>query len=133
TIRAALPSAGAQTTPHFVQEQGSTLRYLASNPELQPVVDDAAYEFLRSRFGVPARVWLVPSGTLLGVPKIIQVQPGDLLQGTDGRVHLWDGARAAHVQHAEFGRALGLEWSVRTVGDDVIAELPKGPAIAGFG
>ncbi|KAA6430844.1 hypothetical protein FQ330_11745 [Agrococcus sediminis] len=132
TVLQALPSAGSALGPHFVRERGGAL-YLASGARLQPVADEASYEFIRSRFGVPARIWEVAPRGLDGVPRILDVELGELVRGSDGRVLLWDGSRALHVQHSEFTNALGLPWQVRNVTDDVVRALPAGPAIGGFG
>ncbi len=129
----ALPSAGSAMGPHFVQEAGSSLLYLASGPRLQPVADADAYDFIRNRFGVSGRIWKVPPAGLQRVPKVVDLEVGDLVRGTDGRVHLWDGAHAMHLMHAEFADALDIPFDVRTVSDDVIAQLAKGPAIGSFG
>lgn len=132
-IQQALPSAGATSLPHFVQEAGAAELYLASGSRLQPVADRAAYDFIRSRFGVPARIWIVPAGGLSGVPTVLDVSVGDLVRGSDGRVHLWDGARAMPVQNLGYTTALGISPTVRTVSDQVMGRLAKGPAISDFG
>jgi hypothetical protein len=129
----ALPSAGSAMGPHFVREAADGQLYLASGPRLQPVADQAAYDFIRSRFGVPGRVWEVPTGGLNRVPKVLDLAVGDFVRGSDGRVLLWDGAQAMHLMHGELANALGVPFTVRDVDDGVIAELPKGPSIGGFG
>lgn len=58
-----LPSAGAESRPHFVREQSDMQVYLASGG-LSPVADEAARAWISSTYGVAAKVWVVPNGAL---------------------------------------------------------------------
>ena len=132
-VLGSLPSAGTELRPHFVRERGTALLYLAGGAKLQPVADQAAYDFIRTRFGVPGQIREVPAGALDGVPKAVEVEVGEFVHGSTGRVHLWDGARAMYVMHPAFATALGVEFSSRRVADDVLRGLPEGPWLGGFG
>lgn len=66
TVLAALQSAGTSSGPHFVQPRGGAI-YLASGSSLTRVADTAAYDFIRARYGVPARIHVVPASALATV------------------------------------------------------------------
>lgn len=58
-----VPSAGAELRAHFVREQPGDPVYLASGG-LMNAGDSAARAWISATYGVPAKVWIVPAGTL---------------------------------------------------------------------
>ncbi len=56
-------AAGATAGPHFVREQSASDVYLASGG-LNVAGNDAARAWITATYGVPAKVWVVPAGTL---------------------------------------------------------------------
>lgn len=58
-----IPLAGSELRPHFVREQTGDPVYLASGG-LMNAGDSASRAWISATYGVPAKVWIVPAGTL---------------------------------------------------------------------
>ncbi|MDN3495372.1 hypothetical protein QL996_05490 [Planococcus sp. APC 4015] len=58
-----IPSAGAESRPHFVRESTGSQVHLASSG-LSTVADDATRAWISSTYGVPSKVWVLADGTL---------------------------------------------------------------------
>lgn len=83
---AGMPSAGTLSGPHFVRETSDPQVYLASSGSLQ-AMSDADQLWVRARFGVAPRVWVVADGALALPEPVTGIS---VVRSPDGTFYLVD-------------------------------------------
>jgi len=99
---AGMPSARTVSGPHFVRENSDPQVFLASYGTLQ-AVSDADQAWVRARYGVAARVWVVADGALALPPAPTGIS---VVSAPDGALYLVD--RGQRFRLSGCGQAVDL-------------------------